>query len=173
MTRPAKKHSRRRVLEVAAGAVVIALVFAYFLPKIADYSQVWAIVSTLSWPWILALVAASALFILSDAPPWLAVLPGLRFFDALRMDSPAARCPRSSRAEPRSTSPRSTGCSGTGASRAGALVGFGVHNAAAVAATLVYRALTFLPSVVLGLASAATYNLGRPKPALEPQTETR
>jgi putative heme transporter len=86
VTRPAKKHSRRRVLEVAAGAVVIALVFAYFLPKIADYSQVWAIVSTLSWPWILALVAASALFILSDAPPWLAVLPGLRFFDALRMD---------------------------------------------------------------------------------------
>jgi uncharacterized protein (TIRG00374 family) len=55
----------------------------------------------------------------------------------------------------------------------GALVGFGAHNASAVAATLVYRALTFLPSVVLGLAAAATYNLGRPKPALEPQAEAR
>jgi hypothetical protein len=37
------------------------------------------------------------------------------------------------------------------------------HNAAAVAATLLYRALTFLPSVVLGLAAAATYNLGKPR----------
>jgi hypothetical protein len=45
----------------------------------------------------------------------------------------------------------------------GALVGFGAHNAAAVAATLLYRSLTFLPSVVLGLASAATYNLGKPR----------
>jgi uncharacterized protein (TIRG00374 family) len=86
-SRAAKDHSRwRRVLEVAVGAAVVALVFAYFLPKIADYGQVWAVVSTLSWPWIVALVATSALFILSDAPPWLAVLPGLGFFDALRMD---------------------------------------------------------------------------------------
>jgi uncharacterized membrane protein YbhN (UPF0104 family) len=45
----------------------------------------------------------------------------------------------------------------------GALVGFGAHNAAAVAATLLYRALTFLPSVVLGLAAAATYNLSKPR----------
>jgi uncharacterized membrane protein YbhN (UPF0104 family) len=43
------------------------------------------------------------------------------------------------------------------------LVGFGAHNAAAVAATLLYRSLTFLPSVVLGLAAAATYNLSKPR----------
>ena len=78
--------SKRRVLAVAAGLAVIALVFAYLLPKIADYGQVWRVVSTLSWPWILALLATSTLFILSDAPPWLAVLPGLGFFNALRMD---------------------------------------------------------------------------------------
>jgi uncharacterized protein (TIRG00374 family) len=53
----------------------------------------------------------------------------------------------------------------------GALVGFGAHNAQAVAATLVYRFMTVVPSVVLGLVSVATYNLGKPKPAprLEPQ----
>ena len=83
---PATHLRRRRVLEVAVGAAVVALVFAYFLPKIADYRQVWTLVGTLSWPWILGLVAASALFILSNALPWLAVLPGLGFFDALRMD---------------------------------------------------------------------------------------
>jgi putative heme transporter len=53
----------------------------------------------------------------------------------------------------------------------GALVAFGAHNAAAVAATLVYRALTYLPSVVLGLGAAATYNLGTPKPAFEQQSQ--
>jgi putative heme transporter len=84
---PAKVHaSKRRVLEVAAGLAVVALVFAYFLPRIANYGQVWSVVGTLSWPWILALLAASTLFILSDAPPWLTVLPGLGFFNALRMD---------------------------------------------------------------------------------------
>jgi putative heme transporter len=82
-----KAHSgRRRLLGIAAGAAVVALVFTYFLPKIADYGQVWGVVATLSWPWIVALVVASALFILSDAPPWLVVLPGIGFFDALRMD---------------------------------------------------------------------------------------
>jgi putative heme transporter len=87
MAAPAKVHaSKRRVLEVAAGLAVVALVFTYFLPKIANYGQVWSVVSTLSWPWILALLAASTLFILSDAPPWLTVLPGLGFFNALRMD---------------------------------------------------------------------------------------
>jgi putative heme transporter len=87
MAAPAKAHpSKRRVVEVAAGLAVVVLVFTYFLPKIANYGQVWSVVSTLSWPWILALLAASTLFILSDAPPWLAVLPGLGFFNALRMD---------------------------------------------------------------------------------------
>ena len=75
MAAPAKVHaSKRRFLEVAGGLAVVALVFTYFLPKIANYGQVWSVVSTLSWPWILALLAASALFILSDAPPWLTVL---------------------------------------------------------------------------------------------------
>ncbi len=85
-SRPGKERFRRRhILEVAAGVVVV-LVFVYLLPKIADYGQVWAVVSALSWRWIFVLVAASALFILSDAPPWLTVLPGLGFLGALRMD---------------------------------------------------------------------------------------
>jgi uncharacterized protein (TIRG00374 family) len=47
----------------------------------------------------------------------------------------------------------------------GALVGFGADNARAVAATLVYRFLTVVPTLVLGLLAAATYKLGKPKPA--------
>ena len=79
-------HDRKKIAGIVFGSVVVVFVFAYLLPKIADYGQVWSVVSTLSWWWILALVAVSAFFILSDAPPWLAVLPGLSFFNALRMD---------------------------------------------------------------------------------------
>ncbi len=44
----------------------------------------------------------------------------------------------------------------------GALVGFGADNAAAVAATLIYRFLTVVPILALGLLAAGTYKLGRP-----------
>ena len=73
---------------VAIGGVGIAIVvatFAFFLPKIADYRDVWDVVKELSWPWILALVAATALNIVTFAPPWMVALPGLRFRPALAM----------------------------------------------------------------------------------------
>ncbi len=42
------------------------------------------------------------------------------------------------------------------------LVGFGGKNAEVVAAVLVYRALTVLPTLVLGTLSAATWKLHDP-----------
>src|SRR5262249_47537651 len=80
------RHKVKRVAEIVAGVALIAVVFAYVLPKIADYGQVWHVVATLSWWWIVALVGAAAIFILSDAPPWMTVLPGLGYLNALRMD---------------------------------------------------------------------------------------
>ena len=49
----------------------------------------------------------------------------------------------------------------------GTLVGFGGHNARVVAAVLVYRFLTVVPTLVLGLLSAFTWRRGqrRPEPA--------
>jgi uncharacterized membrane protein YbhN (UPF0104 family) len=44
----------------------------------------------------------------------------------------------------------------------GALVAFGAPNAEAVAATLLYRALTVLPTLALGLLSAATWRTHHP-----------
>ena len=43
----------------------------------------------------------------------------------------------------------------------GILVAFGASNAEAVAATLIYRFLTVFPTLILGLAAAATWNVGR------------
>ncbi len=75
----------RRTLVAAGGLVLIAATFVFFLPKIADYRDVWDVVQTLSWEWILALLAATVVNILTFAPPWLVVLPGLRFWPALMM----------------------------------------------------------------------------------------
>jgi putative heme transporter len=69
----------------AIGLVFVVATFALFLPKIADYRDVWGVVRDLSWPWIAALLAVTALNILTFAPPWIAVLPGLRFRDALAL----------------------------------------------------------------------------------------
>ena len=75
----------KRVLLGLGGAVLIVATFAYLLPTIADYRDVWGVVKSVSWEWALALVGVTALNILTFAPPWLVLLPGLRFWTALMM----------------------------------------------------------------------------------------
>jgi putative heme transporter len=81
---PRRRFMKRHLLGVV-GLVLIVATFAYFLPKIADYRDVWGIVKELSWEWVLALLAVTALNIATFAPPWLVLLPGLRFWPALLM----------------------------------------------------------------------------------------
>jgi uncharacterized protein (TIRG00374 family) len=45
-----------------------------------------------------------------------------------------------------------------------ALVGFGGNNAGVVAAVLVYRFLTMVPTIALGLVASATWRRHRPEP---------
>jgi uncharacterized membrane protein YbhN (UPF0104 family) len=44
---------------------------------------VWGVLDDLTWPWVLALLCATVLNVLTFAPPWMVVLPGLRFRSAL------------------------------------------------------------------------------------------
>jgi putative heme transporter len=76
--------SKRALLGVA-GAVLIVATFAYFLPTIADYRDVWRVVKELSWGWIAALLAVAGLNVVTFVPPWLVLLPGLRFWPTLMM----------------------------------------------------------------------------------------
>jgi putative heme transporter len=87
--RPRRRWLSKRLLIGLAGVALIVATFAYFLPKIADYRDVWEVVTDVTWGWIAALVAAAALNVLTFAPPWLVLLPGLRLLPALMITQAA------------------------------------------------------------------------------------
>jgi uncharacterized protein (TIRG00374 family) len=74
-----------RIIAIVVAVAVVAAVFAFALPKIADYGKVWDQVQNLSWEWIVALLVASILNIATYAPPWVASLPGLSYLHATRL----------------------------------------------------------------------------------------
>jgi uncharacterized protein (TIRG00374 family) len=78
-----KKSRRRQLITIGIAILVIGLTFAFILPKIADYRDVWNVIKTLSWPSILALVGATILNVVTFAPPWMVCIPGLGFVRAL------------------------------------------------------------------------------------------
>jgi putative heme transporter len=76
---PRRRFGLRRVVVVLVGVAVIVATFAFLLPQVADYREVWDLVVDLSWAWVLALVVATALNLVTFAPPWMVALPGLDF----------------------------------------------------------------------------------------------
>ena len=73
----------RNLVFGALGIAVVVLTFAVVLPRIANYGDVWDVVTTLDGTWILVLLGAVVLNIVTYAPPWMIALPGLRFRQAL------------------------------------------------------------------------------------------
>jgi len=71
---------------VVLGAVSVGIVvatFVFLLPSIADYSHVWDVVRQLTWREIGLLLLATAINLVTFAPPWMVALPGLSFMQAL------------------------------------------------------------------------------------------
>lgn len=79
---PRRKIPWRRVLVVGLGIAVVVATFAFILPRIADYREVWDVVQRLSWTDVAILAGATLLNLVTFAPPWMAALPGLRFLQA-------------------------------------------------------------------------------------------
>ena len=75
----------RRFLPAAVGIAIVVGTFAFVLPRIADYGDVWSVIRELSWQQVLLLVGATALNLVTYAPPWQAALPGLGFIRAFFM----------------------------------------------------------------------------------------
>jgi putative heme transporter len=73
---------RRRIAGAALAVAVIAVVFAELLPRIANYGDVWAVVTRLSPLEITALVVVTAINLATFAPPWMAAIPGLGYWNA-------------------------------------------------------------------------------------------
>jgi len=75
----------KRLLGGAFAVAVIAATFLFFLPRIADYRDVWDVLKEVSWQGGLAVVAATVLNVVTFPPPWMAALPGLGYRQALMM----------------------------------------------------------------------------------------
>jgi uncharacterized protein (TIRG00374 family) len=71
------------ILGGALGLAVILIVFVFVLPRIASYRDVWNAVRDLPWQSLVALLIATVFNLVTIAPPYMAVLPGLRFRSAL------------------------------------------------------------------------------------------
>ena len=84
MTQKNRKLFQRGALG-AVGVAIAVSTFVFFLPKIANYSEVWDVVKELSWPWAIALLAAVLLNLATFAPPWQVALPGLSFIRAMEL----------------------------------------------------------------------------------------
>jgi uncharacterized protein (TIRG00374 family) len=67
----------------AVAIVLVVGVFAFVLPRVADYGQVWDVISGLSLSEIAELAAIAIVNLATFAPPWMAALPGLSFVRAL------------------------------------------------------------------------------------------
>ena len=77
-----RRFTWRHALGVGVAIAVVVATFAFILPKIADYRDVWGAVKGLSWKDIALLAGATILNLVTFAPPWMAALPGLRFRQA-------------------------------------------------------------------------------------------
>jgi putative heme transporter len=79
------RRRRVKMVQLGVGVVVMIVTFAVFVPTIADYGSVWdAVRSMKSWQ-VALLVAVAALNVLTFAPDWMVLLPGLRFRQALEV----------------------------------------------------------------------------------------
>ena len=77
--------SLRRALVAAVSVALVGLVFLVVLPRIASYSAVWHSTSQISPAWLVALIGLTAANVATFTLPWIAVLPGLGFVNALQM----------------------------------------------------------------------------------------
>ena len=92
MTVPAPERGAvRRALTGPAGRVgvtvaVVAVIFAGVLPRIAGYTEAWALIRGLTGPEALLLGGVAAVNLVSYAPLWAAAVPGLGWGRAMLVD---------------------------------------------------------------------------------------
>jgi len=74
------KTTRKRLIRIAQiviSVIIVVGIFAFAIPKIANYGDVWKAVNAMTWLEITSLVAVSAINILTYWPLMVASMPGL------------------------------------------------------------------------------------------------
>ena len=79
-----RRTGRARIVGAVVSVAVVGGVFAFALPRIANYRDVWDEIQTLSWQWLVALALATLLNLATYGPPLMAALPGLSYLHASR-----------------------------------------------------------------------------------------
>ena len=115
MSRPSRSALQRLGLGALSLGIVVAT-FAFVLPTIADYRDVWALVQDLSWEWIALLCVATLVNLLTFAPPWMIALPGLSFGQAITVTQVSTALSIVVPGGSRPVSPPRTRCSAAGGS---------------------------------------------------------
>jgi len=72
----------RRSIGIAIAVAFVVATFAFVLPQIANYRDVWRVLEKLSWPEAALLAVAVILNLGTYAPTWMITLPRLRFRQA-------------------------------------------------------------------------------------------
>src|SRR5262249_27978750 len=80
-----RRKGRARIAGGVGSLLVVGAVFVFVLPRIADYREVWDVIQTISWQWLVVLALATLLNLATYAPPLMAALPGLSYFQASRV----------------------------------------------------------------------------------------
>ena len=83
--RKKRRTGRARIVALAVSVVIVAGVFVFALPRIANYGDVWDVVQSLSWQWLALLSLATFLNLATYAPPLVAALPGLSYVHGTRV----------------------------------------------------------------------------------------
>jgi putative heme transporter len=77
---PARHDQRKRIIRIAQvgfSVAIVVAIFAYAIPKFANYGSVWAILRTLTWPQLGLLAAATLFNLVTYWAQLMASLPGL------------------------------------------------------------------------------------------------
>jgi putative heme transporter len=145
----------KRFLGGGLALVVVVAVFVFFLPRIADYRDVWSVLKTLDWQDALILTGATVINLVTFAPPWMAALPGIGFRQAFVMSQA-------------STALSMVSPAGAAVGMAGSytmLRSWGFASSAvglAVAVTGIWNQLATLAFPIVGFALLATQNEDHP-----------
>lgn len=82
-----RRRQLRRVARVLLTVAVVLVIFAGVLPRFADYSGAWALIRAMGPLEIAVVLAASAINVVSYAPLWMLMLPGLGLWRAILLDA--------------------------------------------------------------------------------------